>query len=87
MSQGRRALSIVALPNGIFAIGGFSGKNYIASVERYDIQNNTWTLVSPMISPKCTFSCAVSQPDYRYIYAIGGFNGEPLDEGERYDVT
>lgn len=37
MSQGRRALSIVALPDGIYAIGGFSGKNYIASVERYDI--------------------------------------------------
>lgn len=40
-----------------------------------------------MLSPKCTLSCVVSKPDYRYIYAIGGFNGEPLAEVERYDVT
>jgi influenza virus NS1A-binding protein len=30
----RRALSAVTLPDGIYAIGGFDGKNYLSSVER-----------------------------------------------------
>jgi N-acetylneuraminic acid mutarotase len=45
LSEGRRALSVVALPDGIYAIGGYSGKNYLASVERYDIEQNVWTRV------------------------------------------
>ena len=87
LGEGRRALSVVALPDGIYAIGGYSGKHYIASVERYDIQTNVWTLIEPMQSPKCTLSCVVSVPDFRYIYALGGFNGKPLNEVERYDIT
>ena len=87
MNRGRRALSLVALPDGIYAIGGFTGKDYIAEVERYDISNNEWVQMKPMLSAKCTLSCAVSLPDYRYIYAMGGFNGQPLGNVERYDVA
>lgn len=32
----RRALSAVTLPDGIYAIGGFDGYNYLSSVEKYD---------------------------------------------------
>ena len=39
-----------------------------------------------MLTPKCTLACIVSQPDYQYIYALGGFNGEPLETVERFDV-
>jgi len=87
LKQGRRALSVVALPDGIYAIGGFSGQQYMSSVERYSIENDRWTTIAPLMAPKCTLSCLVSTPDYRYIYAIGGFNGTPLNEVERYDVT
>jgi hypothetical protein len=87
LNVGRRALSVVALPDGIYAIGGYSGKQYISSVERFDIEKNCWTLIEELQSPKCTLSCAVSVPDFRYIYALGGFNGKPLDEVERYDIT
>lgn len=31
----RRALTAVTLPDGIYAIGGFDGFNYLSSVERY----------------------------------------------------
>jgi len=87
LSEGRRALSVVALPDGIYAVGGYSGKHYLVSVERYDIEKDTWTRIECMESPRCTLACVVSMPDYRYIYAVGGFNGKPLDSVERYDST
>jgi len=42
MNQSRRALSVVALPDGIYAIGGYSGTDYIQTVERYDIETEEW---------------------------------------------
>ncbi len=32
----RRALSAVTLADGIYAVGGFDGQNYLSSVEKYD---------------------------------------------------
>ena len=34
MNEARRALATVALPDGIYAIGGYDGKSYLASVEK-----------------------------------------------------
>jgi influenza virus NS1A-binding protein len=34
MNESRRALSLVALPDGIYAIGGHNGKEYLSSVEK-----------------------------------------------------
>ena len=56
-------------------------------MERYDIERNVWNKIEHMMSPKCTLSCVVSVPDFRYVYAVGGFNGKPLDTVERYDIT
>jgi hypothetical protein len=39
----------------------------------------------PMNTSRGTFATLVS-PNFHYIYAIGGFNGSPLDHVERYDV-
>lgn len=36
MLNPRRALSAVTLADGIYAIGGFDGQNYLNSVEKYD---------------------------------------------------
>lgn len=74
MHQGRRALAAVALPDGIYAIGGYNGKDYISSVERFDISTGVWVQVSNLTSPKCTMS-AVSSLNFQSIYVIGGFNG------------
>ena len=43
MKEARRALTAVALPDGIYAIGGYNGKDYINTVERYDFFSNEWT--------------------------------------------
>lgn len=37
MNEGRRALAAVSMPDGIYAIGGYNGKDYISSVEKYDV--------------------------------------------------
>lgn len=36
MTEARRALAAVALPDGIYAIGGYDGKQYLSSVEKYN---------------------------------------------------
>ena len=38
-----------------------------------------------MSTNRGTFASLVS-PNYNFIYVIGGFNGQPLDHVERYDV-
>jgi hypothetical protein len=38
MAIGRRALASVSLPDGVYAIGGFSGISYLRDVERYEDQ-------------------------------------------------
>lgn len=54
-------------------------------MSRYDIFNNKWTTLRGMNTNRGTFASLVS-PNCNYIYAIGGFNGGPLDHVERYDV-
>ena len=63
MNEGRRALAAVAMPDGIYAIGGYNGKDYISTVERYDISEDKWTLISKLNSPKCTMT-AIASPDF-----------------------
>lgn len=58
----RRALSAVALPDGIYAIGGFDGQNYLSSIEKYDEVKNEWTFISSMNYARCTLS-AIATPD------------------------
>ncbi|KAL4445683.1 hypothetical protein ABPG74_006234 [Tetrahymena malaccensis] len=81
----RRALSAVTLPDGIYAIGGFDGNNYINSVEKYDEQLDRWTYVSSMRYSRCTSSAVVSQNN-QHIYVFGGFDNGPLDSVERFNV-
>jgi hypothetical protein len=38
-----------------------------------------------MNTSRGTFATIVS-PNFNYIYALGGFNGSPLDHVERYDA-
>ena len=86
MKEPRRALTAVALPDGIYAIGGYNGKDYINTVEKYDFHTNDWVQVKSMKRPRCTLS-AVASLDCQFIYAIGGFNGSALSSVERYDTT
>ena len=84
MDEGRRALNAVALPDGIYVIGGYNGKEYLATVSRLDLQSLTWTNLRSMSTARGTFAALISQ-NCCYIYCVGGFNGHPLDHVERYD--
>jgi hypothetical protein len=82
----RRALAAVALPDGIYALGGYDGTKYLNSMEKLDISRGIWTELAPMKHPRCTLA-AVSSPDCQFIYAIGGFNGTALSVVERYSIV
>ena len=86
MSTSRRALSVVTLPDGIYALGGYDGSKYLRSLEKYDIRMGKWLNLAPMKHARCTLS-AVTSPDCQYIYAVGGFNGNALNLVERYSVV
>lgn len=60
MKEARRALSAIALPDGIYAIGGYNGKEYLSSVERYDICVNEWVPVKSMHKARCTLAAVAS---------------------------
>lgn len=74
MTEGKRALSAVALPDGLYTLGGYNGKEYLNTVHRYDYFTKKWTQMRSMNSARGTFAALVS-PNCNYIYAIGGFNG------------
>ena len=86
MAFPRRALSAVTLPDGIYAVGGYNGSNYLKEVEKYDYRMKRWINMAPMKYGRCTLSCVPSN-DLQYIYAIGGFNGSALNIVERYSIV
>lgn len=85
MSQGRRALNAQTLPDGVYAIGGFDGDDYLSTVELYDEANDKWKTIASLTRKRCTMAAAKSI-DNQYIYVFGGFETIPLDSVERYSV-
>lgn len=85
MNETKRALSAVALPDGIYIFGGYNGLEYVPSVQKLDLTTYTWQDLKPMNTARGTFS-ALSSNNYSHIFVIGGFNGQPLDHVERYDL-
>ena len=78
-------MNAVSLPDGLYILGGYNGKDYLNSVHRFDYSSRSWSKVKSMNSSRGTFSSIVS-PNCNFIYVIGGFNGQPIDYVERYDV-
>jgi hypothetical protein len=60
MKEARRALAAVALPDGIYAIGGYDGRQYLATVEKFDLQKQEWFYVKSMNTARCTLSAVTS---------------------------
>lgn len=84
LNSPRRALAAVCLKNGVYAIGGFNGTNYLATVEKYDAGANRWDFVASMKCGRCMVQ-AVASEDGRGIWVIGGFNNQPVKMIEYYD--
>lgn len=81
----RRALAAVALPDGVYAIGGYDGSGYLCTVERYDEISNCWVYINSMNYSRTAHS-AIATPDAHHIYVLGGYDQTPLNSVERYSV-
>jgi len=85
MPKALRAVAAVSLPDGIYVMGGYDGSEYQSSLMLLDTQKLTWKQLRPMNTNRGTFS-VVASPKCDCIYAVGGFNGSPLNHVERYDL-
>lgn len=65
-------LGVAALNQYIYVVGGFDGTRQLASVERYDTENNVWTMVAPIKVARSALSLTVLDEK---LYAMGGFDG------------
>lgn len=78
MTQGRAGLATAVVGNAVYAIGGRVGTGGpcsggpLSSVERYDIDTDTWTSVAPLLSPRSDLAAAVVGGK---IYVFGGCRG------------
>lgn len=67
----------------IYVVGGFDGNRQLASVERYDTENQVWDTVSPIRISCSALSLTVLDGK---LYAMGGFDGTSfLSTVEVYD--
>lgn len=84
MIRPRCGVGATFLDNSLYAVGGHDGGNYLSSVERYDIVDETWhTDVADMRYERTSLGVVAMNA---YIYAIGGQVGQvATDKVERYD--
>lgn len=76
---------MAVLSNYLYAVGGFDDSLPLQSVERYDIQTDTWSIISTMNS--CRGGVGVCTMG-RMIWAVGGHDGmNYLNSVEYYDIS
>lgn len=76
---------MAALNQYIYVVGGFDGTRQLSSVERYDTENNVWTMVAPIKVARSALSLTVLDDK---LYAMGGFDGHNfVSMVEVYDST
>ena len=88
MNESRNAHAITMCRGNVFVLGGFSGKQRLNSVERYEGKQDKWTQMAVMKDKRHYLSaCTIND---EFIYAFGGFFGsteqEINDTIEVYDV-
>lgn len=59
---------VCVLHNRIYAAGGYDGQDQLNSVERYDVETETWTFVAPMKHRRSALGITVHQGR---IYVLG----------------
>lgn len=88
MNESRNAHAITICRGNVYVLGGFSGKQRLNSVEKYNIKEDKWTQMAPMKDKRHYLSaCQIGE---EFIYAFGGFFGsteqEINDSIEVYEV-
>ncbi|KAH9620293.1 hypothetical protein KSS87_005399 [Heliosperma pusillum] len=80
---GRFALASVELNGALYAVGGFDGKDYLSSGERFDPREHSWSKLGSMNSKRGCHAMVVLNEK---LYAVGGFDGSAMVESvEVYD--
>lgn len=64
----RFRLGVCVLHSCIYAAGGYDGQDQLNSVERYDVETETWTFVASMKHRRSALGIAVHQGR---IYVLG----------------
>jgi len=94
MPTARAGAVAAVIDNGIFVIGGrlstsgpCSGGPYVGTVEKYDIDTNTWTTVAPLPNPRSDLAAVAHGGK---IFVFGGGTGTPsapsvTNEVDMYD--
>lgn len=84
MHAKRLGVGVAVVNRLLYAVGGFDGKERLASMECYHPENNAWTILPSMkIGRSGSGVAALNQ----YIYVVGGFDGSrQLSSVERYDT-
>ena len=87
MLQARYTHNLVQKGTYIYALGGrYYGKGTVGVLnqcEKYNLNNNTWTAIAPLIMKRCT---SVTYIQGNYIYIAGGYQGaNRLNSIEKYD--
>ncbi|XP_078492598.1 kelch-like protein 12 isoform X2 [Ciona intestinalis] len=84
MKISRYGHCLVAHNGHLYSLGGFDGKQFICSVERYDPSSDEWKDVASMKTPRSLFTAVVLN---NVIYAIGGHDGkQTLKSVEKYNA-
>lgn len=84
MLEQRSEVAAVVYKNKIYAIGGYDGQDFLRSVEVYDPVSDTWSKLSPMITPRAW--PAVTVLDNKIVVAGGRLRpGCMLNNVEIYD--
>ncbi|TFJ98342.1 Kelch-like ECH-associated protein 1 [Platysternon megacephalum] len=68
-SPSASAPGVCALNNSIYAMGGYDGTDQLNSVERYDVETDSWALAAPMGHRRSALGVTVHQGK---IYVLGG---------------
>ena len=83
MNIPRKLHTSIYLNGYVYVFGGFSGDNIFNSVERYDVQNDSWNVIGNMNVNRAYTSLLRYGNDY--IFIIGGAQGLS-DEVNKYFI-
>ncbi|XP_078493949.1 kelch-like protein 12 [Ciona intestinalis] len=84
MQTPRCWFAAVVFNNAIYAIGGYDGKQRLKSVEKYNVDDDTWVYVENMNKERSRHAACVAQ---NKIYVVGGVdsNSKIVKSIECYD--
>ncbi|KAF5184992.1 Kelch-like protein diablo, partial [Thalictrum thalictroides] len=68
----RFACSTVELDGVLYVVGGFDGKNYLKSAERFDPREASWSKLHSMNTSRGSHALTVFKGK---LYALGGYDG------------